>query len=100
MSSHAHAHDHSHGHAHAHGHDHAHAAKPASDGDGVARSLALALGITLLLLVGEAVGGWLSNSLALLADAGHVLTDAAALILSLFVTWLARQPGKEGKTFG
>lgn len=60
----------------------------------------VALGITLVLLIGEGVGGWLANSLALLADAGHVLTDAAALILSLFVTWLARQPGKEGKTYG
>lgn len=60
----------------------------------------VALGITLVLLIGEGVDGWLANSLALLADAGHVLTDAAALILSLFVTWLARQPGKEGKTYG
>jgi cobalt-zinc-cadmium efflux system protein len=42
----------------------------------------------------------MSNSLALLADAGHVLTDAGALGLSLFVAWLARQPGSPGKTFG
>jgi cobalt-zinc-cadmium efflux system protein len=42
----------------------------------------------------------LSNSLALLADAGHVLTDAGALGLSLFVAWLARQPGSAAKTFG
>lgn len=42
----------------------------------------------------------MSNSLALLADAGHVLTDAGALGLSLFVAWLARQPGSPAKTFG
>ena len=50
---------------------------------GIRRSLSIALGITLLLLVGEAIGGWIANSLALLADAGHVLTDAAALVLAL-----------------
>ena len=53
-----------------------------------------------MLLFGEAIGGWLANSLALIADAGHVLTDGAALALALFVTWLARQPGKPEKTFG
>lgn len=52
------------------------------------------------MLVAEAVGGWLSNSLALLADAGHVLTDAGALALSLFVAWFSRQPGDAGKTYG
>lgn len=83
----AHAHSHSHSHSHAHSH-------------GVGRSLGIALGITMILLVGEAVGGWIANSLALLADAGHVLTDGAALMLALFVTWLARQPGKPDKTYG
>ncbi len=57
------------------------------------RALAWALGLTFIILIAEGVGGWLSNSLALLADAGHVLTDAGALGLSLFVAWLARQPG-------
>lgn len=52
------------------------------------------------MLIGEAIGGWIANSLALLADAGHVLTDGAALALALFVTWLARQPGKPEKTYG
>jgi cobalt-zinc-cadmium efflux system protein len=50
--------------------------------------------------VAEGLGGWLSNSLALLADAGHVATDAGALGLSLFVAWLARQQGSSAKTFG
>jgi len=83
----AHAH-----HAHNH-HDHARA-------DQSTRVLRLALGITLSVLVAEAVGGWISNSLALLADAGHVLTDAAALALSLFVAWFSRQPVTQEKTYG
>jgi cobalt-zinc-cadmium efflux system protein len=59
-----------------------------------------ALVLTALVLGAEGIGGWLSNSLALLADAGHVLTDAGALGLSLFVAWLARQPGSSAKTYG
>ena len=64
------------------------------------RELAWALGLTVAILIAEGIGGWLSNSLALLADAGHVLTDAGALALSLFVAWLARQPGSAAKTYG
>jgi len=95
LHAHSHSHDHSHGPGgHDHGHHH-HGADAKST-----RALALALGLTLLILVVEGVGGWISNSLALLADAGHVLTDAGALGLSLFVAWLARQPGSAAKTFG
>jgi cobalt-zinc-cadmium efflux system protein len=72
----------------------------ASGHAGPTRALAIALALTLIILVAESVGGWLSNSLALLADAGHVLTDAGALGLSLFVAWLARQAGSQAKTFG
>ena len=64
------------------------------------RALAWSLGLTVVILIAEGLGGWLSNSLALLADAGHVLTDAGALGLSLFVAWLARQPGSAAKTYG
>lgn len=81
-----------HEHSHDHGHNHAQAAG--------SRALRIALALTLVLLVGEAVGGWLSNSLALLADAGHVLTDAGALGLSLFVAWFCRQQGSAEKTYG
>ena len=97
-STHAHSHSHGHGHRHAHGpHDHG----QHRDGDAKStRALAVSLVLTLVILVAEGVGGWLSNSLALLADAGHVLTDAGALGLSLFVVWLARQPGSAAKTFG
>jgi cobalt-zinc-cadmium efflux system protein len=64
------------------------------------RALRAALGVTVVILLAEAIGGWLSNSLALVADAGHVLTDAGALGLSLFVAWFSRQPVTARKTYG
>src|SRR5688500_13084605 len=64
------------------------------------RALRAAFVLTLVLFVAEAIGGWVSNSLALLADAGHVLTDAGALALSLFVAWFSRQPVTAEKTYG
>ncbi len=64
------------------------------------RRLRLALAITATFLVAEVVGGILSNSLALLADAGHMLTDVAAIALSLFVAWFSRQPHDQRRTFG
>lgn len=94
------AHTHSHGHHHGPGHDHAHGHAHDHGSAGSTRALAWALGLTLIILVAEGAGGWIANSLALLADAGHVLTDAGALGLSLFVSWLARQPGAPEKTYG
>lgn len=64
------------------------------------RALRAALALTLVVLVAELVGGFISNSLALLADAGHVLTDAGALALSLFVAWFSRQPPNPKRTYG
>ena len=64
------------------------------------RPLTLALSVTALFLVVEVIGGWLANSLALLADAAHMLTDVGALGLSLFVAWFSRQPATPSKTFG
>ena len=63
-------------------------------------SLRVALVLTAALLVVEVVGGLLSNSIALLADAGHMLTDVAALGLALFVAWFSQQPGNPQKTYG
>ena len=91
-------HDHaSHAHGHAHDHDHRH-----HDHAGIAsvKSLRLALALTGTFLVVEVIGGFLSNSLALLADAGHMLTDVAALALSLFVAWFSRQPTTPQKSYG
>jgi len=64
------------------------------------RRLRAALVVTAVFLVVEVVGGFLANSLALLADAGHMLTDVAALALSLFVAWFSRQPASPQKTYG
>jgi cobalt-zinc-cadmium efflux system protein len=63
-------------------------------------SLRIALVLTAALLVVEVIGGLLSNSIALLADAGHMLTDVAALGLALFVAWFSRQPVTPQKTYG
>ena len=56
--------------------------------------------LTLVFMVVEAVGGWLAGSLALLADAGHMLTDVGALALTLLTAWIARRPADETKTYG
>lgn len=64
------------------------------------RPLAIALAITVAFMLAEAVGGLLTNSLALLADAGHMATDAAALAVSLFAVWLARRPATPERSFG
>jgi cobalt-zinc-cadmium efflux system protein len=91
-----HAHDHHHGHGHGHSHGQIYGSATAAS----TRALKWSLVLTVVILIVEGIGGWVSNSLALLADAGHVLTDAGALALSLFVAWLARQPGSGAKTFG
>ena len=62
--------------------------------------LRIALAITAVFLVVEVVAGYLANSIALLADAGHMLTDVAALGLALFVAWFSKQPGSPQKTYG
>ena len=64
------------------------------------RALRWALGLTAVFCVVELIGGWLTNSLALLSDAVHMLTDVAALSLSLFAIWVANRPPTANKTFG
>jgi cobalt-zinc-cadmium efflux system protein len=59
-----------------------------------------ALLLTAVFFVAEVVGGVVSNSLALHADAGHMFTDVGALALSLFVAWFSRQPAAPEKTYG
>jgi cobalt-zinc-cadmium efflux system protein len=87
-----------HAHDHTHGHGHAHAAPPATAR--AARALAWALGLTLLFAGVEAVGGLVAGSLALLADAAHMLMDSGALALSLFAAWIARRPASAARTYG
>ncbi len=78
------------------GHDHSHAARS----KGSVTRLKIALGLTFVYMIAEAVGGWLTNSLALLADAGHMLTDVAAMSLTLFAFWFAARPATSKKTYG
>lgn len=63
-------------------------------------ALKLVLGLVSGYMVVEVVAGWLTNSLALLADAGHMLTDAGAIGLALFAAWLARRPSDSKRTYG
>jgi cobalt-zinc-cadmium efflux system protein len=62
--------------------------------------LLIVLAITAVFMVVEAVAGWVSGALALLADAGHMLTDVGALGLSLFTAVLARRPADLRRTYG
>ena len=90
----AHAgHDH-HGHDHGH-HDHAHDFRSASK-----KSLVLALVLITGYMAAEIVGGILSGSLALLADAGHMATDAAAIVMALAAIWIAQRGASAERTFG
>jgi cobalt-zinc-cadmium efflux system protein len=78
----------------AHGHDHGHA--HTED----ARRLSVALGLILALMVGEIVAGIVAGSLALFADAGHMVTDAAALAFALVAAAMAARPARGSWTFG
>ena len=83
---------------HAHHHQGAHQGAPHSAGN--RRRLVLTLCLAASYMLAEAVGGWLTGSLALLADAGHMLSDAAALGLSLFAIWIAQRPPTPRRTWG
>ena len=72
----------------------------AHDHDHDRRQLALALGLTGSYCVVEFVGGWFTNSLALLSDAGHMLSDVTAMGLSLFAAYISTLPVTSQKTFG
>ena len=88
-----------HGHQHDGAHEH-HGIGHSHIGDASVSGLRIALAITAVFLVVEVVAGFLANSIALLADAGHMLTDVAALGLALFVAWFSKQPGSPQKTYG
>ncbi len=65
-----------------------------------ARALKKALAVTAVFFIVELLGGYLSNSLALLSDAAHMLGDVGALALSLFVAWLSERPANRNLSFG
>src|SRR5215475_7623262 len=81
--------------AHDHGHDHGVTAAA-----GHRRPLAIVLGISSAILVIEVIGAVISGSLALLADAGHMLTDVAGLTLALIAAVLADRPATARRTWG
>ena len=81
-----------------HHHDHSHGVGIKHQGN--ATALKCAFGITVVILVAEAAGGWLTNSLALLSDAGHMLSDAASLGLSLLAMHFAKRPASTSKSYG
>ncbi|CBV41904.1 cation diffusion facilitator family transporter [Halomonas elongata] len=78
-------------------HHHDHGAHGSHDSQ---RRLGWAILLTGSFMVAELVGGVLSGSLALLADAGHMLTDAAALALALFAAWISRRPADTRRSYG
>src|ERR1700686_2196142 len=64
------------------------------------RRLWIVLVVTTLYFLTELAGGYLANSLALLTDAVHMLTDIAALCLGLLTLWISSRPATAGKTYG
>lgn len=89
---HHHSHGHAHGHSHGHGHSHSHTSNK--------KALFWSFILIATFMVVEVIGGVLTNSLALLSDAGHMLSDAAALGLSLFAMKLGERKATQSKTFG
>src|ERR1700679_3263938 len=81
-------------------HDHSHPNHSHGPSLNRKNKMVLAVGITAAILLLEAVGGILSGSLALLSDAGHMLTDLAALFISLTAMILAERPTSRTHTFG
>lgn len=92
-------HDHDgHGHpSHKSGHGHSHGLTPGSRNK---RRLVVVLGLTTLFMAAEVVGGLYTKSLALLADAAHMLADAGGLALALFAIWFAEKPATPERTYG
>ncbi len=92
------AHDHgAHGHGSDHGHDHRHAPTVTASNE---RTVLLALVLTAGFMIAEIIGGLLSGSLALIADAGHMLTDAVALGLAWAGFYFGKRAATSSKTFG
>jgi len=91
MAEHDHAHEH-HDHHHEDHHDHLDRS--------ITRGFRFAIALTAVTLVAELVGGFWTNSLALLSDAAHVFMDLFALLLSLLAIYLAGQPASDRRTYG
>lgn len=97
---HDHDHDHAHDHDHDHGNGHTHAHGPGHHHHDAGRWLPLALALTLGFAAVEAIAGWWAGSLALLGDAGHMVTDSMALGLAALAAHIARRPASHRHSFG
>ncbi|GAA3152385.1 cation diffusion facilitator family transporter [Streptomyces rameus] len=85
---------------HDHGHAHSHAPAPGTATAAYRGRLRIALGITLSIMVVEIIGGLFADSLALIADAAHMATDAVGLGMSLLAIHFAARPPSTNRTFG
>ncbi len=92
--SHGHAHSHDFGHAHSHGHSHS------APTDAPLRALLIVLGVTGTVFFAELIGGLITGSVALLADAMHMLSDAAGLIIAVVAIFIGRRSATAQATFG
>jgi cobalt-zinc-cadmium efflux system protein len=93
---HSHDHDHKDGHDHSHGgHHHHHAPQ-----EGQGRVFALAIGLNMLIVVVQGIYGFIAHSTALLADAGHNLSDVLGLLLAWAAVWLGKRQPSQRYTFG
>ncbi|GLW56758.1 cation diffusion facilitator family transporter [Kitasatospora phosalacinea] len=95
---HEHEHDHRHDHRHEHSRGHSHSHAVAADAD--RKWLWSALLLLLVFMAGEVVVGFAAQSLALISDAAHMLTDAASIALALVAMRLAARPARGGYTYG
>ncbi|MEO8997818.1 MAG: cation diffusion facilitator family transporter [Rhodanobacter sp.] len=86
--------------AHTHPHDHPHTHEQAGSGDMRSRKLLFAFVLTAVMMVVEVIGGAWSGSLALLADAGHMMVDALALLLAVVGAWMATRPADARRSYG
>ncbi|MBC6982460.1 cation diffusion facilitator family transporter [Caulobacter sp. 17J80-11] len=92
---HGHHHDDGHGHGHGHGHHHHHPAPSLED-----RRWVIGVGLNLAFVAAEGVAGFWANSTALLADAGHNLSDVAGLLLAGTAVWLSKRAASPRRTYG
>ena len=96
MAGHAHAHGHGHGHAPGHGHGHGHSHAPADFG----RAFAIGTALNLAFVIVEGGAGLVTGSMALLADAGHNLSDVLGLLIAWGGASLAKRPASPRFTYG
>lgn len=97
---HGHGYEHGHEHGHDHGHDHSHGHGDVFHSHAPIGKMKLAFFLSFAILIVEVVGGLISHSLALLSDAGHVLTDIAAIGLSWYAMKQSLKAPSAGFTFG